>query len=112
MISIATLTPADFSLQTPGSDKLHHVIGFGGMGSYGVFWPDENGFCLHGFIHPSFGWHDCKLIQPSVIAMANGSISMRTPSARYISLLARVTNDYFFQVKKNKGLMKARKRPD
>ena len=39
IISIATLTPADFLPPTPGSDKLHHVIGFGSWALMCVFGP-------------------------------------------------------------------------
>jgi len=38
-ISLATLTPAEHLPNTPGSDKLHHIIGFGGLALMCAFGP-------------------------------------------------------------------------
>ncbi|NLQ16004.1 hypothetical protein HGG82_00020 [Marinomonas sp. M1K-6] len=39
IISLATLTPADSLPLAPGSDKLHHLLGFGGWALLCAFGP-------------------------------------------------------------------------
>lgn len=64
IISLATLTPADFLPPTPGSDKLHHVIGFGGWALLCAFGPVKRFLCMALFI--AFWGGMIELIQPSV----------------------------------------------
>ncbi len=63
-ISIATLTPMEQLPAVPGSDKLHHVIGFGGWALMCAFGPYKRFLYLSLFI---FLWGGViELIQPSV----------------------------------------------
>ena len=63
-ISIATLTPMTHLPDAPGSDKLHHVIGFGGWALMCVFGPLRRFLWMALFI---FIWGGViELIQPSV----------------------------------------------
>lgn len=39
IISLSTLTPADYLPPAPGSDKLHHLVGFGGWALLCAFGP-------------------------------------------------------------------------
>jgi hypothetical protein len=64
IISLATLTPADFLPPAPGSDKLHHVIGFGGWALLCAFGPVKRFLCMALFI--AFWGGMIELIQPSV----------------------------------------------
>ncbi|WP_353668003.1 hypothetical protein [Marinomonas sp. THO17] len=64
VISVATLTPMEHLPDAPGSDKLHHVIGFGGWALMCAFGPLKRFLWMAVFI---FLWGGViELIQPSV----------------------------------------------
>jgi len=61
------------------------------MGSYVCIWPDEKRFVYMALFIIFWGGMNLKLIQPSVIAMGECSISMRTPSALISHMLGKST---------------------
>ncbi len=64
LISVATLTPADHLPPVSGSDKLHHVIGFGGWALMCMFGPSKRFFLFLAII---IAWGGAiELIQPYV----------------------------------------------
>jgi hypothetical protein len=64
IIGLATLLPADQLPPAPGSDKLHHVIGFGGWTLMCVLGPIKRFLYLAAFIILLGGI--IELIQPNV----------------------------------------------
>lgn len=64
IISLATLLPAENLPPAPGSDKLHHVIGFGGWALMCAFGPLKRFLYMALFI--VFWGGMVELIQPSV----------------------------------------------
>lgn len=64
MISIATLTPMDELPPVPGTDKLHHILGFAGWSFLCVFGSRKRFFWMALFI---FFWGGAiEMIQPYV----------------------------------------------
>ncbi|MEP0074085.1 MAG: hypothetical protein ABJE79_15440 [Marinomonas sp.] len=64
IISLATLLPAENLPPAPGSDKLHHIIGFGGWALMCAFGPIKRFTYMALFI--IFWGGAIELIQPSV----------------------------------------------
>ena len=64
IICLATLTPADVLPSVPGTDKTHHVIGFGGWALLCAFGPMKRFLLLSLFI--IFLGGAIELIQPYV----------------------------------------------
>ena len=64
IISLATLAPIDHLPPAPGSDKLHHIIGFGGWACMCAFGPFKRFFYMAAFI--IFWGGIIELIQPHV----------------------------------------------
>jgi Zn-dependent protease with chaperone function len=64
IISLATLTPAEYLAPAPGSDKLHHVLGFGGWALLCAFGPMKRFAYIALFI--IFWGGVIELIQPYV----------------------------------------------
>jgi len=98
IISLATLLPAENLPPTPGSDKLHHVIGFGGWAFMCAFGPFKRFAYMTLFI--IFWGGMIELIQPSVnrygewldfYANAFGALLVLTTRFSLHSLLTRKT---------------------
>ncbi|MBJ7538889.1 hypothetical protein [Marinomonas transparens] len=64
IISLSTLSPAEYLPPTPGSDKLHHVLGFGGWALMCAFGPTRRFLYMAAFI--VFWGGMIELIQPYV----------------------------------------------
>jgi len=64
IILLATLTPADILPPAPGTDKIHHILGFGGWALLCAFGPLRR-FLLLSFIIILIGGA-IELIQPYV----------------------------------------------
>lgn len=64
IVSLTTLTPAEYLPPTPGSDKLHHVLGFGGWALICAFGPTKRFAYMALFI--IFWGGMIELIQPHV----------------------------------------------
>lgn len=64
IISWSTLTPLDQLPPVPGSDKLHHVIGFGGWALMSAFGPSRR-FLVMALVIVCWGGA-IELIQPSI----------------------------------------------
>ncbi|AWY00373.1 hypothetical protein A8139_10445 [Marinomonas primoryensis] len=97
IISIATLTPADFLPPTPGSDKLHHVIGFGGWALMCAFGPMKRFVYMALFI--IFWGGMIELIQPSVNRYGEWLDFYADTFGVILVMLSRVLIDYFFKSK-------------
>ena len=101
IISLATLLPAENLPSTPGSDKLHHVIGFGGWALMCAFGPFKRFVYMTLFI--IFWGGMIELIQPSVnrygewldfYADAFGALLVLTTRFGFYSLFKRKANSY------------------
>ena len=64
VISLSTLTPLEYLPPAPGSDKIHHIIGFGGWALLCAFGPTKRFAYMALFI--IFWGGMIELIQPYV----------------------------------------------
>ncbi|WP_111636633.1 VanZ family protein [Marinomonas shanghaiensis] len=64
IIGVSTLTPAEYLPPAPGSDKLHHLLGFGGWTLLCAFGPMKRFIVMASFI--VFLGGVIELIQPYI----------------------------------------------
>ncbi|MGO2353917.1 MAG: hypothetical protein ACTH58_04170 [Marinomonas foliarum] len=95
VICFATLTPVDQLPSAPGTDKLHHILGFGGWALLCAFGPNKRFILFSVFIILSGG--TIELIQPYVNRYAEWMDFYANALGVILVVLSRLTMGWFLK---------------